>query len=138
MLGEFILVDDLKANELLVEAAPYESRTSQTWRQLNEFHFESLWGVISDQPNAISTGHLKVLSAEDGEVWLIVFSNDYRDLLANFDHRDINSTSSKWFQTDGFKWGWSEKDVISLFESVCSLAKNAKQKDQSLVYWGRL
>ncbi len=138
MLGEIILIDDLKPSEILAESAPYESRKSQTWKQLNEFNFESLWEILTGKSEAIASGKLKVFSKDDGEVWLVVFSNGYRDLLAEASEADVEAISSQWATTEEFKWGWSQSDVQKLYKDLCSLGKDAKLKEHSLVYWGKL
>ena len=66
MFGEIILVDDLKPKELLAEVAPYESRTSQTWKQLNEFHFESLFQIAAGSPEETFKDDIKVHTADGG------------------------------------------------------------------------
>ncbi|WP_028772149.1 hypothetical protein [Shewanella waksmanii] len=138
MLGEIILVDDLKPAELLAEVAPYESRASQTWKQLNEFHFESLFQIVSGSPEESFKDDIKVHTADDGEVWLVVISNDFRDLLASQSPENYQETANKWAVTDEFKWGWDKADILSLYGDLCAMAQKAKLKKQALVYWGRL
>ena len=138
MFGEIILVDDLKPTELLAEVAPYESRTSQTWKQLNEFHFESLFQVVSGYTEESFKDDIKVHTADGGEVWLVVISNNFRDILATQLPESYQEAANKWAATDEFKWGWDKADILSLYKDLCAMAQKAKLKKQALVYWGRL
>jgi len=138
MFGEIILVDDLKPKELLAEVTPYESRTSQTWKQLNEFHFESLFQILNDSSEENVKDDIKVHTSDDGEVWLVVISHDFRDILAEQSSEEYQLISNKWAVTDEFKWGWDKTDILSLYTDLCALAKKAKLNQQTLVYWGRL
>ena len=138
MFGEIILVDDLKPKELLAEVAPYESRISQTWKQLNEFHFESLFQVVDGSPEGSFKDDIKVHTGDGGEVWLVVISNDFRDILASQPPESYQETVNKWAVTDEFKWGWDKADILNLYKDLCAMALKAKQKRQALVYWGRL
>lgn len=138
MFGELILVDNLKPQELLAEVAPYESRTSQTWKQLNEFHFESLFQILNGSSDEKFKEVIKVYTADEGEVWLVVISDDFRDMLASQPLESYQAIANKWAVTDEFKWGWDKADIMSLYKSLCALAQKAKLNKQTLVYWGRL
>lgn len=139
MLGEIIVIDSDEIDTISKEGAPYESRISASWSQLNEFHFSSLWSILSGEsgPEEVSS-KLKVLTARDGEVWVVVFPAELTRHLAARLGENNASIVREWSAIEEFEWGWTEEDVGKLFSDLATLGEAALSNNKALIYWGAL
>ncbi len=139
MLGELIVVESQKIEAVISEKAPNQHRESATWKELNEFHFAALWSILLNKTDfEVYESKIKVITAEEGEVWIVVLPAEFRDLIAAHHEKDISYIVSQWAIIDEFKWGWESKDIENLFKDLTRLANIAKQNGKDLIYWGRL
>lgn len=139
MLGEIIVVETQQAISIVNESNPSRGRVSATWKQLNEFHFAALWSIISGSSDSSDfESKLTILTADGGEVWVVVIPNELTELLFQRQNLDNSKIVNDWFLIEEFKWGWSKESVLSLFNDLVRLAVIAKKNNSSLVYWGKL
>ena len=135
MFGELIVVEEQLVDLVVTEVNPSEGRESSAWRQLNEFHLVSLWRLLdSSKSDEECLSELKILSANEGETWVVVVPNSFRDLLVKRAKVDNLSLIKDWAATEEFKWGWKQADVSSLFSDIVRLASYAQKVDETLVY----
>lgn len=139
MLGDIVVIEETAVAKAIHEERPASTRSSAQWKQLNEFHFSSLWAILEGNSSSETYDpKMKILTSNNGEAWIVVFPKEYTQLLATLENKDNSSIVSKWATDDGFKRGWTESDIQQLLNDLVSLAVEALGKGRALIYWGQL
>ncbi len=135
MLGEIIVVEQNHLDNILIEERPYESRSSATYKALNEFHFEELWELLSEK-NVPSD--IKVFTSKGGETWLVVLPEKFVKSLLSRAKQNNDEIIDKWASKQGFDYLYNRSQVAELFSDLMLLAQEATKKGNRLIYWGAL
>lgn len=139
MLGELILIEKGRAESVIQEIKPYESRQSVEWKQVNEFHFSKLWSLLDGRFSAEDyESKLKIISSRKGEVWIIIVPDELARLIAERISVDNSALVKEWSRSDEFKWGWEEENVVELLNDLIKFSNSALKEGKSLIYWGSL
>lgn len=136
MFGEIIVIESNQIEAIIQDDQASNNRASAIWKQLNEFHFTSLWEALTN--SKIDDTQIKVLTSNDGETWVVAIPIELTKLIAERAEQDNSQIVSTWASSEEFKWGWSKSDISTLFNDLIKLATIANNNGQSLIYKGSL
>jgi hypothetical protein len=139
MLGEIIVIETNLIDSAIKEENPAANRASAHWKQLNEFHFASLWSILMGVAySEEKESEIKIITSEDGETWVVSIPMELTELISTREGKDNSGIIEKWSAIEEFQWGWSKNDIEKLFKDLIELSIKAKNSGKALIYWGAL